>query len=88
MFSVAELLFGLTLIILGAYYYLSIRDCPPNVHDCVGWGLLGAVMFLPPGVLITAAGTLSHFWRRMPLVPIQLVLVGLLISYYFLMGFE
>jgi hypothetical protein len=87
-FSIAELLFGLTLIMLGAYLYLLIRDCPTDSHDCVGWGLLGAALFFPPGVLIATAGTLSYFWRRMPLVPIQLVLVVVLISYYFLMGFE
>jgi len=88
LFSVVELALGLTLIALGSYSLLSNQDCPPEAHDCVGWGLLAAAMFLPPGVLIAAAGVLSYSWRRFPLVPIQLILIGALISYFFLAGFE
>ena len=87
LFSVAEQVLGLTLIALGSYSYLSIGDCPPDVGECVGWGLLGAVTFLLPGVLITAAGAFTYFWRSAPLVLIQLVLVVVLTSFYFLMGF-
>jgi len=45
-------------------------------------------MFLPPGVLVAMAGALSYSWRRMPVALIQLLLIGLLIAYYFVMGFE
>jgi len=87
-FSVAELALGLTLVALGSYSLWSMRDCPPTAHDCVGWSLLGGAMFLPPGVLVTIAGALSYSWRRMPVVLIQSILIGVLIAYYFLMGFE
>jgi len=87
-FSVAELVLGLTLVALGSYSLWSMRDCPQTAHDCVGWGLLGAAMFLPPGVLVATAGALSYLWRRMPVALIQSILIGVLIAYYFLMGFE
>ncbi len=45
-------------------------------------------MFLPPGVLVAAAGVLSYTWRRVPVALIQSLLIGVLIAYYFLMGFE
>jgi len=88
MFSVAELVLGLTLIALGSYSLWSMRDCPPIAHDCVGWSLLGGAMFLPPGVFVATAGALSYSWRRVPVALIQSLMIGVLIAYYFLMGFE
>ena len=87
-FSVAELLLGLTLVALGSYSLWSMRDCPPTAHDCVGWSLLGGAMFLLPGLLVATAGTLTFAWRRVPVALIQSLLIGVLVAYYFLMGFE
>jgi hypothetical protein len=87
-FSVTELVLGLTLVALGSYSLWSMRDCPQTAHDCVGWSLLGGAMFLPPGILVTTAGALSCAWRRAPITLIQSLLIGALIAYYFLMGFE
>lgn len=87
-FSVAEFALGLTLVALGSYLLWSMRDCPQTSHDCVGWSLLGGAMFLPPGVLVATAGALSYSWRRMPVALIQSVLIGALMAYYVLMGFE
>lgn len=88
MFSVAELVLGLFLAALGSYSLWSMRDCPQTAHDCVGWSLLGGAMFLPPGVLVAMAGALSYSWRRVPVALIQSLLIGALIAYYVLMGFE
>jgi hypothetical protein len=72
---------------LGAYSLWLNLECPPQAHDCVGWGLLGAAMFLIPGILVVAAGLVSYFRRSLSLLAIQLVLVGIL-GAYFLRGFE
>lgn len=87
-FSVAELAFGLALVALGSYYLWSMRDCPQTAHDCVGWSLLGGAMFLPPGVFIATAGAVTYALRRVSVALIQSILIGVLIAYYFLMGFE
>ena len=86
--AVAELVLGLALVALGSYSLWSMRDCSQIAHDCVGWSLLGGAMFLPPGILVTTAGVLSYAWRRAPIALIQTLLIGALIAYYFLMGFE
>jgi len=39
-------------------------------------------MFLLPGVIVAAGGVLSYWWRDMPLMKIQVVLVGILIAYF------
>ena len=71
-----------------SYSLWSMRDCPQTAHDCVGWSLLGGAMFLPPGILVTTAAALSYAWRRAPFALVQSLLIGTLIAYYFLMGFE
>ena len=85
-FSTAELVVGLALVALGSYSLWSMRDCPATSHDCVG--LLGGAMFLPPGILVSIAGALSFSWKRAPLALIQSLLIGVLIAYYLLMGFD
>ena len=67
---------------LGSYFLLSNLECPPEAHDCVGWGILGAAMFLVPGGFIMAAGILSYRANRFPFGVVQTVLFGVLILYY------
>lgn len=86
-FSVAEILLGLVLFAIGSYSLLLNLDCPPDAFECVGWGQLGAAMFLLPGIILVAAGSLSYFWRRSPLIIIQAVLASILIV-YFVWGIE
>ena len=81
-FSVAEIVLGLVLVALGTYSLIMNLECPPDAVDCVGWGLLGAAMFLIPGILVVAAGTLSYIRKTLRLVAIQAVLIGILAAYY------
>lgn len=87
-FSIVELLLGIALVALGSYSLWSMHDCPELVHDCVGWSLVGGAMFLPPGILVAAGGALSYLWRRLPVALVQSLMIGFLIAYYFVMGFE
>ena len=76
----------MVLVALGAYSLILNLECPPDAADCVGWGLLGAALFLIPGVLVVAAGILSYFRRTLRLVAIQAFLIGILAA-YFVWGF-
>ena len=82
--SVLEIGVGLIFIGLGSFFLLSNLKCPPEAHDCVGWGILGSALFLVPGCLILAAGFLSYRSNRLPFGKIHLVLVGALVVYYIL----
>ncbi len=81
-FSITEIVFGLILAAIGAYSLLLNLECRPDAIECVGWGLLGAAIFLIPGVLFVAAGTLSYFCKIASLASIQLVFIVILITYY------
>ncbi len=77
---------GLVGVAAGAYSLLLILDCTPAAHDCVGWALLGAAMFLVPGILIAGAGAISYSLRNVRFVAVQGTLVGVL-AVYFVLGF-
>lgn len=86
-FSLAEMAVGLVSAALGSYFLFLNLDCPPEVGgECTAWGWLGAAMFLFPGIIVLVAGALSYFWKSMPLVKIQLGLIGILVA-YFVWGF-
>ncbi len=86
-FSVAEIVIGLISVGIGSFSLLLNLKCPPDAFDCVGWGVLGAAMFLIPGILVMGAGVLSYVRRQIPLLIIQAVLIGILVP-YFVWGFE
>ena len=81
-FAVTEIVIGLIFIGLGSFSLLLNLKCPPESLDCVGWGILGAAMFLIPGGFIAAAGTLSYRTNRYPFGAVQAALIGILILYY------
>lgn len=80
--AITEIVIGLIFMTLGSFSLLSNLKCPPESHDCVGWGILVAAMFLVPGGLIVAAGTLSYRTKRFPFGVVQAALIGVLIVYY------
>ena len=80
--SILEMGIGLIFIGLGSFSLLSNLKCPPESHDCVGWGIFGAAMFLVPGCLISAAGFLSYRSNWLPFGVIHAVLIGALVVYY------
>ncbi len=80
--AITEIVIGLIFMMLGSYSLLLNFKCPPESHECVGWGILGAAMFLIPGGFIVAAGTLSYRANRLPFGVVQAALIGVLILYY------
>jgi len=80
--AITEIVIGLIFMALGSYSLLLNLKCPPESHDCVGWGIIGAAMFLFPGGFIVAAGTLSYRTKRFPFWIVQAALIGVLILYY------
>ena len=81
--SIAELVIGLASVAIGSFFLYQNLGCPPEVGgECTAWGLLGAVLFLFPGVIVALAGALSYCWRGIPLKNIQVTLIGILIGFF------
>lgn len=81
--SIVELVIGLASVAIGYCFLYQNLDCPPEVGgECTAWGLLGAVLFLFPGVIVALAGALSHWWKGIPFKNIQVTLIGVLIAYF------
>ena len=80
--SVLEIGVGLIFLGLGSFFLLSNLKCPPEAHDCVGWGILGAAAFLIPGGLLFTAGFLCYRANRLHFGVVHAGLVVALVLYY------
>lgn len=81
--SIAEFVIGLASAAIGSCFLYQNLGCPTEVGgECTAWGLLGAVLFLFPGIIVALAGVLSYCWRGIPLKNIQVTLIGILIAYF------
>lgn len=84
--AIAEIVIGLLLVAMGLSFLILNLQCPAESSDCAAWGILGAAMFLIPGVFIAVAGALYYRTKRFPFGVLQTALIGALIVYY-LVGF-
>ncbi len=84
-FSAAEIVLGLALVAFGTYPLLVEPECSSTeiVADCMGWGDIGLMMFLLPGIFVVSIGCISYFWIESSLPVLQATLFGVL-SVYFL----
>ncbi len=81
-FSIIEILLGLSLIAIAAYSLWLNRNCSPTGHECAALGALTAIVFSISGFLVAATGCVSYYWRRLQIVVIQLPLAATLIAFY------
>jgi hypothetical protein len=80
--SIVEILLGVGLILIAVYSLWLNRNCPPDGLNCSALGALSAFIFSINGFLLLGVGVISYYWRRLPLVVIQVPFAVALFAFY------
>ena len=80
--SIVEILLGSILIVMAVYGVWINRHCSPDGHDCGALGAIVIFYFFVIGLMILAAGGASYYWRKLPLLALQMPLSVALIAFH------